>query len=126
MRTLAPFAFASGVDPALLRTFIEKKSGDIQDPAGYAAQIQAVLAHDAGARLGDIGSPTLILTGDDDRVIPGSSSDFLHEQIPVRATRGDRGQRRICSSSRNRLRRSSSCAHFSVPAEPPTHETLGA
>jgi pimeloyl-ACP methyl ester carboxylesterase len=82
MRTLAPFAFASGIDPALLRAFIEKKSGDIQDPAGYAAQIQAVLAHDAGERLGGIGSPTLILTGDDDRVIPASSSDFLHERIP--------------------------------------------
>jgi 3-oxoadipate enol-lactonase len=82
MRTLAPFAFASGVDPGLVRGFVEKKSGDIQDPDGYAAQIAAALSHDAYDRLPSIAAPTLILTGDDDRVIPASSSDVLHERIP--------------------------------------------
>jgi pimeloyl-ACP methyl ester carboxylesterase len=81
MRALAPFAFAGGVEPALLAAFIEKKSGDVQDPAGYAAQIQAVLAHDSGERLDAIAAPTLVLTGDDDRVIPAPSSDVLHERI---------------------------------------------
>ena len=81
MRALAPHAFASDVDPALLQTFIDKKSGDVQDPAGYAAQIQAVLAHDTGERLAATAAPTLILTGDDDRVIPAASSDALHERI---------------------------------------------
>jgi 3-oxoadipate enol-lactonase len=81
MRTLAPFAFAEGVDPALLDGFIAKKSADVQDPAGYAGQIQAVLAHDTAARLHEIGAPTLVLTGDDDRVIPGGSSGLLAERI---------------------------------------------
>ena len=82
MRALAPFAFASGVDRDLLGRFIAKKSADAQDPAGYAAQIQAVLAHDTAARLGEISAPTLVLTGDDDRVIPGESSELLRERIP--------------------------------------------
>jgi pimeloyl-ACP methyl ester carboxylesterase len=82
MRALAPFAFAHGVDGALLDAFIEKKSKDVQDPAGYAGQIQAVLAHDTYERLPQITAPTLILTGDDDQVIPGESSDVLHERIP--------------------------------------------
>jgi pimeloyl-ACP methyl ester carboxylesterase len=82
MRALAPFAFAGDVDPGLLDAFIAKKSRDVQDPAGYRAQIAAVLDHDSAERLEQICCPTLILTGDDDRVIPGESSRLLHVRIP--------------------------------------------
>lgn len=82
MRALAPCAFASGVDPDMLERFIEKKSADVQDPAGYRAQIAAALSHDALGRLGQISAPTLIITGDDDRVIPAASSDPLLVGIP--------------------------------------------
>jgi pimeloyl-ACP methyl ester carboxylesterase len=82
MRSLAAFAFASDVDPVLLERFVERKAGDVQDIEGYRAQIAAVLAHDTHDRLTEIHRPTLILTGDDDRVIPAASSDVLHERIP--------------------------------------------
>jgi pimeloyl-ACP methyl ester carboxylesterase len=82
MRALAPFAFAAGVGPELLGPFVEKKAGDVQDPEGYQGQIAAALSHDAYDRLPGIDAPTLIITGDGDRVIPGSSSEVLHEQIP--------------------------------------------
>ena len=82
IRALVPFAFAAGVDPELLSAFVAKKSADVQDPAGYAAQIQAVLAHDTAERLEAIALPTLILTGDDDRIIPAASSELLCERIP--------------------------------------------
>lgn len=81
MRALAPFAFASGVDADLLRRFIEKKSADVQDPVGYRAQLAAVLAHDSFGRLPAIEAPTMIVTGDDDRVIPAASSDILHGRL---------------------------------------------
>jgi len=83
MRALAPFAFARAVEPAMLAAFIAKKSADVQDPVGYRAQIDAVLAHDTAARLGAIHAPTLVLTGDDDRVIPGVSSEILCQRIPA-------------------------------------------
>jgi pimeloyl-ACP methyl ester carboxylesterase len=54
----------------------------VQDPEGYRGQIAAALTHDTYDRLPQIGCPTLILTGDRDRVIPGASSDVLHERIP--------------------------------------------
>jgi 3-oxoadipate enol-lactonase len=82
MRALAPHAFARDVDPRMLDAFIAKKSKDVQDPAGYRAQIDAVLAHDSYERLPLLEMPTLIVTGDDDRVIPGGSSDVLRERIP--------------------------------------------
>jgi 3-oxoadipate enol-lactonase len=82
IRALAPFAFARGADGTMLERFVEKKSGDVQDAEGYRAQIAAVLAHDTHDRLSEIHRPTLILTGDDDQVIPAASSDVLHERIP--------------------------------------------
>lgn len=82
MRSLAPLAFARGVDGELLDRFVEKKSGDVQDREGYRAQIAAALSHDTWERLPRIDRPTLILTGDDDQVIPAASSDVLHERIP--------------------------------------------
>jgi 3-oxoadipate enol-lactonase len=82
MRALAPHAFARDVDPAFLDAFIAKKSSDVQDDEGYRAQIAAVLAHDTHDRLPQIVAPTLVVTGDDDRVIPGASSEVLAERIP--------------------------------------------
>jgi 3-oxoadipate enol-lactonase len=82
MLLLSPFAFTEDVDAGLLERFIEKKSGDVQSEEGYRAQIAAVLAHDASARLGDIGHETLVITGDDDRVIPGANSELLASEIP--------------------------------------------
>ena len=82
MEALAPFAFAAGVDGELLSRFVEKKAADVQDPEGYRGQIAAALAHDTYDRLPVIDCPTLILTGDKDRVIPPASSDVLHERIP--------------------------------------------
>jgi pimeloyl-ACP methyl ester carboxylesterase len=87
MRTLAPFAFARDAQPSRLQAFIAKKSRDAQDPIGYRAQIEAVLAHDTASRLKLIRAPTLVLTGDDDRVIPGESSQLLVERIPKAALR---------------------------------------
>jgi pimeloyl-ACP methyl ester carboxylesterase len=81
IRALAPFAFSTGIDEDALEAFIQKKSNDVQDPEGYRAQIAAVLGHDTKDRLREIDKPTLILTGDDDGVIPGASSDVLHEEI---------------------------------------------
>jgi pimeloyl-ACP methyl ester carboxylesterase len=82
MAALAPFAFAPGVDGEFLTRFIEKKSGDVQEPEGYRGQIAAAVNHDTYDRLPGLSPPTLIVTGDSDRVIPAPSSHVLHERIP--------------------------------------------
>jgi pimeloyl-ACP methyl ester carboxylesterase len=79
---LAPFAFAPDVDPSLLAGFIDRKSRDAQPARGYRGQIAAVLAHDALDRLAWIDAPTLVLTGDQDAVIPPENSDVLCDRIP--------------------------------------------
>jgi pimeloyl-ACP methyl ester carboxylesterase len=82
MRALAPLAFARDVDASLLERFTEKKSHDVQDPAGYRTHLDAVLHHDALGRLGAIRARTLVVTGDDDRIIPGVNSEVLAQRIP--------------------------------------------
>ena len=81
MRLLAPFAFSARVDAEQLEAFVAKKSGDVQSREGYRGQIAAALAHDTYDRLPGIECTTLVLTGDDDRVIPGESSEVLARRI---------------------------------------------
>ncbi|MBX3229170.1 MAG: alpha/beta fold hydrolase [Labilithrix sp.] len=51
-------------------------------PAGFQGQLAAVASHDAAARLPGIRAPTLVLTGDLDRVIPPGNARLLADAIP--------------------------------------------
>jgi 3-oxoadipate enol-lactonase len=55
----------------------------VQSEDCYRAQIAAVLAHDAGERLAGIGHETLVITGDEGRVIPAANSGPLASEIPA-------------------------------------------
>lgn len=85
IRKLAPFAFSEGFGkdrPEALAEFIAKKSLDVQPYFAYRRQIGAVIRHDTRRRLSKITSPTLVLTGTADAVIPPQNSRVLHEKIP--------------------------------------------
>jgi pimeloyl-ACP methyl ester carboxylesterase len=45
-------------------------------------QVAAVMGHSATDRLHRIESPTLVITGDADRLIPPANSDILAKHIP--------------------------------------------
>jgi pimeloyl-ACP methyl ester carboxylesterase len=45
-------------------------------------QMQAVLGHQATDRLAEVKAPTLVLTGDADRLISPANSDILARTIP--------------------------------------------
>ena len=51
-------------------------------PGLIARQVAAVLGWDATSRLGEIRVPTLVLTGDADRLVPAENSRRLAEAIP--------------------------------------------
>jgi pimeloyl-ACP methyl ester carboxylesterase len=59
-----------------------EERGSGEPPLLLIAGIPAVASDWAYTRLPQITAPTLILTGDDDQVIPAASSDVLHERIP--------------------------------------------
>ena len=49
---------------------------------GYTAQLMAAATFDTCGRLPQIASPTLVITGAEDKVIPPANSDILAERIP--------------------------------------------
>jgi len=52
------------------------------DAKGYMGQLYAVAAFDSYKRLGEIGVPTLVITGDKDIVVPPENAFELHKMIP--------------------------------------------
>jgi pimeloyl-ACP methyl ester carboxylesterase len=61
--------------PAALRA-------DPMTPSTYFAQLAAVLGHAAGFRLRRLGCPTVVVTGDDDVLIPPHNSRLLARLVP--------------------------------------------
>ncbi len=57
-------------------------NGERASPRILLQQMTAVTLHDAIRRLGDLRMPTLVLTGDHDRLVPAQNSRQLAEAIP--------------------------------------------
>lgn len=51
-------------------------------PEAFRRQLDAALQHDALDRLGQIKAPTLVITGENDIIIPAANSRVLAERIP--------------------------------------------
>jgi pimeloyl-ACP methyl ester carboxylesterase len=89
-----PFAFLQQMLPTVFnQSFIERElpkliqvfSGALQYGFSMEAilgQVAAVMSHKATDRLHQIASPTLVITGDADRLISPANSDLLARSIP--------------------------------------------
>lgn len=51
-------------------------------PAAYTAQLQGILAWEAYSRLAGITSPTLVIHGESDRLVPPGNGKLIAEKIP--------------------------------------------
>jgi 3-oxoadipate enol-lactonase len=49
---------------------------------GFSAQLQAILAWEAYSRLSQIAVPTLVIHGENDRLVPCANADLIAGQIP--------------------------------------------
>jgi len=82
---LLPLVFNDGFIQTELPKLMQLFSGALQYGFSFEAilgQLQAVMAHKATDRLADIHAPTLVLTGDADRLIAPANSDVLARAIP--------------------------------------------
>ena len=94
LKALDPMAFFQQLLPlAFNQEFIEKElpkimplfAGALQYGFSMEAilgQVAAVMSHKATDRLHQITSPTLVITGDADRLVPPANSDVLAKYIP--------------------------------------------
>jgi pimeloyl-ACP methyl ester carboxylesterase len=68
--------------PEKIEEFVEISGRFYQPADAFFRQYDACLRHDTGDRLCDISVPTLILTGDDDPLVPSQNSYILKNLIP--------------------------------------------
>jgi 3-oxoadipate enol-lactonase len=73
-------------DAATPRTKIDEDSGMrlrwLPTPAGYLAQLQAVLAFESYSRLDQINAPTLVIHGKSDALVPPGNGELIANRIP--------------------------------------------
>ncbi|MDT7778343.1 MAG: hypothetical protein QOC99_855 [Acidobacteriota bacterium] len=79
--------------PAFAPTFLARRPEEVEEvaalrlrhPVGeltHLGQVQAAAAFDAGARVSRIEAPTLVVTGDEDAIVPPENSRNLAADIP--------------------------------------------
>ena len=77
---LAPATHAER--PELVDRIMEHRLETAQEPAAWAAQAAAGAAFDRYDRMGEIASPTLVLTGTEDVVVDPRNAGVLAEHVP--------------------------------------------
>jgi pimeloyl-ACP methyl ester carboxylesterase len=82
MRRGVENALAPGADPATIERIMEHRVATAQPLTAWLAQAAAGISFDVWSRVGEIRSPTLVLTGDLDVVVDPRNSDLLAEGIP--------------------------------------------
>jgi len=68
--------------PEAVEWYVETTLKYPTPPHGFACQAQAIWGHDTYERLPQIKAPTLVITGDVDRIIPAGNSKILASRIP--------------------------------------------
>ena len=69
-------------NPGWIREFIEISLRHYQPAFAFFRQFAACLKHDTAERLGGLKAPALILSGDDDPLVPPQNSLILKELLP--------------------------------------------
>lgn len=69
-------------NPDLIKQIVAKMLEHPAPPHGMMRQLQAIMGHDTYERLPEIKVPTLVISGDADRLIPVENSRILASRIP--------------------------------------------
>jgi len=68
-------------NPALVDEYVKKVSQYAASPASYRRQMTAADAHDVYDRLDEITAPTLVIHGENDRLIPAANAAIIADRI---------------------------------------------
>jgi pimeloyl-ACP methyl ester carboxylesterase len=85
MRQQAPWVFSTAFyaqQPGKLAGFLAEMDNTTQPASSFAAQIAALINHDATGRLGSITTPALVIACEDDIVIKPALSQRLQDDLP--------------------------------------------
>jgi 3-oxoadipate enol-lactonase len=77
-----PFIYDVGTPRANIDDDINVRRPWFARPEAYIAQLQGILAWEAYSRLPQITSPTLVIHGENDRLVPPGNGKLIAERIP--------------------------------------------
>jgi pimeloyl-ACP methyl ester carboxylesterase len=86
LRRTVPFLYSGRFQrehPEEIEAFIARRLAAPSSEEGYAAQLSAAVGHSAGDRLKEIRSPTLVITGSADLLVPPVNSERIAARIPA-------------------------------------------
>jgi pimeloyl-ACP methyl ester carboxylesterase len=75
-------ALSEPYDEAMVEEIKDLRIAEGQPLEAWQAQAAAGVGHDAFDRIGEIGAPTLVVTGTADEVVDARNSDLLAERVP--------------------------------------------
>jgi 3-oxoadipate enol-lactonase len=90
-RGIDPEAFAAAINPFIYDAKTPRARMDedlaarrkwFPTPEGYFAQLQAIIGWEAYSRISQITAPTLVLHGENDRLVPPDNAKLIAEEIP--------------------------------------------
>jgi 3-oxoadipate enol-lactonase len=82
IRALVPFTYHPETPSSRVEEDLAIRLRNYPSARGYLAQLQAVLGYETYARLGAVRVPTLVLHGEDDRLVPAANGRDLARRIP--------------------------------------------
>jgi pimeloyl-ACP methyl ester carboxylesterase len=77
-----PFIYDAATPRSLINEDIAQRRAWPPNPAGYLAQLQAILAWESFSRLPQITAPTLVIHGKADRLVPPGNGEMIAARIP--------------------------------------------
>jgi 3-oxoadipate enol-lactonase len=82
IEAMLPFVYDSGTSRDELEIDIELRRQYPATPEGYYGQLQGILAYESRSRLSQITSPTLVIHGESDQLIPAENGRLIASLIP--------------------------------------------
>ncbi len=79
---MVPFIYDASTPQDRIDQDLKVLSEWYPNPAGYMAQLQGILAWEAYSRLPQISTPTLVIHGANDRLVPPGNADLIASRLP--------------------------------------------
>jgi len=81
-RAISPYIYAAATSPERIEEDTAVRRKWYPTGEAYRAQLQAVMNWEAYSRIGEIAAPTLVIHGEDDRLVPAENSKLIAARIP--------------------------------------------
>ena len=81
-QAILPYIYDASTPRKTIEEDVNLRRPWLPSPAGYTAQVQAILAWEGYSRIAQITAPTLVIHGKSDELVPPRNGELIAERIP--------------------------------------------